>query len=197
MSSPQTPPPTPRRGSRRSWPFFLVLTILAVTGSVLPALYNLNQQLRPEAYEMARSRWEENGPHDYDLEYTVAYNRDPVPERNVVLVRDRRVLFAERDGEVIALDRAFGALLGPLVGVPWAEPGQPPLLVEGIFERIAAVLRTQPAERRNDLVVAVFDPRDGHPRRFLYRKSGTDTREEWIVRLYPPGELGKESPRDR
>src|SRR5690348_8636633 len=95
---------TDRRGRGRRWiGFFVLLALLAGGAALGPWLYNARQQLRPEQLEAARALWREHGPRDYDLEYTVKLDRDPIAERYLVLVRDRRVVFAARDDEVLAL----------------------------------------------------------------------------------------------
>jgi hypothetical protein len=174
--------------SRRWLPFFVVLACLAVTGVVLPIVYNLNQQLRPEQLAEARARWLEYGPKDYDLEYTLQIDRDLTLERYAVLVRGGKVVFAAGDGEVYRVPSDLGAVSGPsAVGMVSGE--KKPCGVDAVFDRIQAVLDGSVGAARRNLIVAVFDPRDGHPRRFVYRVRGTSEREEWVLRLRPAGAL--------
>ena len=56
-----------QRRWRRWVPFFLVLVALGAVAVVVPIVYNLRLQLRPEQLEQARQRWREQGPPDYDL----------------------------------------------------------------------------------------------------------------------------------
>jgi hypothetical protein len=183
------PSPRGRSGFGRRWiPFFVVLGILAVVGVALPIVYNLNQQLRPAQLAEARARWKEQGLRNYDLEYSLTLDRDPQPERNVVLVRDGRVVFAVRDGEVVQVEPDLGFLVGPAVRAVVTEGGPAPS-VDAIFEQIQEVLSGDPEAGRRNLAVAVFDPRLGYPRRFVHRVRGTSHREEWVLRVYPAGEL--------
>jgi hypothetical protein len=167
----------------------VVLGLLAGAAALGPLLYNLRQQLRPEQLEEARARWRENGPRSYDLEYTVKRDRDLVPERYLVLVRDGRVVFAARDDEVLLLGQ----------GVAWAA-GLPATVligdetaygVEAVFAHIEEALRRRADGGRRDYLTAIFDAHDGHPKRFVYRERGSDRREEWNLLLSPPGESGR------
>jgi hypothetical protein len=173
----------PRRRPRGWVAFFALLVALAGTGVVLPIVYNLGQQLRPEQLEAARRLWQEKGPADYDLTFTIQYDRERTAERHIVLVRGGRVAFATCEGEVVYASPALGAVLGVSAG-----PGQGrPFDVPAIFDRVGQFL-IEDAGRRNFLV-AVFDPKAGWPRRVIRRVRGTSTREEWNVRVWAPGEL--------
>jgi hypothetical protein len=164
--------------------FFVVLAGLSVLAVVLPILYNLRQQLRPEDLARARELWRERGPADYELDYTLMIDRAVHPERYAVLVRGGRVVFAGGEGRIEVLDPDIGVLAGPSVrGVIHHE--ERILDVPGLFDRIESVLQSDPQAGKRNLTVAAFDPRDGHPRRFIHRVRGTDQREEWIIRLYP------------
>jgi hypothetical protein len=50
--------------------FFLLLAALAGVAMTLLVLYDLRQQLRPEALAEAEKLWRECGPADYDLTFT-------------------------------------------------------------------------------------------------------------------------------
>jgi hypothetical protein len=63
--------------------------------------------------------------------------------------------------------------------------------VPAIFEHVESTLNTLKASGRRHFIVAVFDPHQGYPRRFVWRISGTKTREEWDVRLWPAGAIEK------
>ncbi len=180
---------------RRTWRwvvFFAVLATLAGTGIVLPIVYNLGQQLRPEQLEAARRLWAEHGPADYDLTYAVTYDRERLAERHIVSVRQGKVVFATCEGELVELAPALAAAAGlPLGGLGHGQG----LGVPGIFDHIEELLRQQSTQGRRNFLVAVFDPHEGYPRRFIYRLRGTRTREEWDVRLWKPGELERLTPR--
>jgi hypothetical protein len=180
-----------RRAANRRWlAFFVVLGLLSAVAVVLPIVYNLRQQLRPEQLEAARQRWREQGPSSYDLEYTVQLGRDPRPERHVVLVRDGRVVLAACDGELTRLDPVVG-FAGGAVGqaAVLVADGPAPRDVGAIFAHIESVLRSDPEAGRRNLAAATFDPADGHPRRFIHRVRGTSEREEWTFRLRPAGAI--------
>src|SRR5688572_8738986 len=94
--------PPSRRVSPWRWvAVFAVLGVLGATGVTIPIVYNLNQQLKPEQLIEARRRWREQGPKDYDLTYTVTYDRNRLGERHIVLVRGGEVVFASCEGEVV------------------------------------------------------------------------------------------------
>jgi hypothetical protein len=176
----------PRRSIWRWALFFVVLASLAGVGIVLPIVYNLGQQLQPDQLEAAHRRWQESGPTDYDMTYSVTYDRERLAERHIVAVRHGKVVFAVGEGEVEALAPALAAAVGlPAGGLGHGRAQDVPAL----FDHIEALLVQQPPAGRRNFLIAVFDPREGYPRRFIYRLRGTPTREEWDVRLWRPGEL--------
>jgi hypothetical protein len=174
--------------------FFVVLTALSVTAVVLPIVYNLGQQLRPEQLDEARLRWRERGPADYDLTFNIRFDRDPIRERHVVRVRGGQVQFAACEGEVLYASPALGGAIGLPFGTT-AEP--PPWTVERVFDHLAGLLAQQQETGGKDFLVAVFDPKEGYPRRFVRRIARTSTREEWDLKLWRPGELEQEAGRYR
>lgn len=167
---------------------FVVVFGLAIGGIALNVWWNLDQQLTPDKLERAKRLWEQNGPRDYDLTYQVTYDKERLPERHVVLVRNGKVVFASCEGEVIEMAPAMAAAVGgPLAGM--AQGGARD--VPAIFDHVESTLNTLEASGRRHFIVAVFDPNQGYPRRFVWRISRTKTREEWDVRLWPPGAIGK------
>jgi hypothetical protein len=185
---PSAPPARPPSARRRWVGFFVVLGLLAAVAATVPVVVNLRQQLRPGQLEEARARWREHGPKSYDLEYTVKFDSDPVPERYLVLVRDGRTAYAARDGEVLHLDpgAALAAGLPPRALAADGVYG-----VEAVFARIEEVLSQDAEAGRRNFASALFDAQDGHPTRFVYRVRGTGRREEWNVLLSPPGGAGR------
>ena len=185
-----TSPPAPglhRPTRSRGWiAFFAVLITLAVTGVTLPIVYNLGQQLTFEELEKSRARWISAGPADYDLTFSIRYDGDQLAERHIVLVRDGKASFAACEGEIVHAAPALGALLG-LTGVN-AER-QRPRDMPAIFQHIEDLLKDQEESNGKNFLVAVFDPRDGHPRRIVRRVRRSSTREEWQFRLWQSGEL--------
>ena len=185
MTSPASDLARPTRS--RGWiAFFAVLIVLAVTGVTLPIVYNLGQQLRVEELEAARERWQSSGPTDYDLTFSIRYDRDQLAERHIVLVRDGKASFAVCEGEIVHAAPALGALLG-LSGVN-AER-QRPRDVPAIFRHIEDLLKDQEESDGKNFLVVAFDPKDGHPRRIVRRVRKSSIREEWQFRLWLPGEL--------
>jgi len=61
----------PRGGRGWIW-FFAVLTILAVAAIAIQLWFNTQQQLTPQRLADARRKWNEKGPRDYDLDYTLS-----------------------------------------------------------------------------------------------------------------------------
>jgi hypothetical protein len=173
--------------TRRRWAgFFVLLGLLAGVAVAIPVWFNLRQQLRPEQLTAARERWRLHGPRDYDLEFTVRFDREPQPERYLVRVRAGRVTLAACDGQVVRLDPALGPAAG--LAARAFSGGGVDYRVEGIFDRIEQALREESESARRNYTIATFDPEDGHPRRFVRRLRGTDRREEWQVLVRPPGE---------
>jgi hypothetical protein len=180
-----------KRSSRWRWvAVFAVIAALAVGGILLNVWWNLDQQLTPQKLEQAEALWRANGPKDYDLSYQVTYDRERLAERHVVLVRGGEVAFASCEGEVVEMAPALAAVVGfPLAGSA-AGAGRD---VPAIFAHIRELLEKEQATGRRNFIVAVFDPQQGYPRRFVWRVRRSDRREEWDVRLWPPGELEKET----
>jgi hypothetical protein len=171
---------------------FVILAVLAGAAVTLPLVYNLGQQLRGADLEAARRRWRDSGPADYDLSYSITWDRERLPERHIVLVRGGRVAYASCEGEVTAL----APVLAGAVGLPAGGLGQGGARdVPAIFDHIEALLAEQSTNPRRDFLVAVFDPVQGYPRRFIYRARGTSRREEWDVRVWPAGALEHEGRR--
>jgi hypothetical protein len=178
-----TPSPLPslqprRRNLRWVW-FFAVLAVLAFFAVLIPIIYNLSLQLKPEQLADARRRWAEHGTGDYDLVYetrtTPPGEREPVAQEIEVRVRGGKVVRCVVDGTVLLSD----------------DPQALPALrdfrehtVEGLFDRIDKRLK-QDAERtdRRNYATASFDTVDGHVTHYVHRIAGSREREEWTVRL--------------
>ncbi len=158
---------------------------MSTAALVVPIVYNLSIQLRPEQLADARRRWRENAPADYDLAILVKRSHDDLESRDqedFVEVRAGRVVLAVRNNEVLYLDPSLSVVAGPAIAALSSEGperyGVPPL-----FDEIdAALRRDQKAERRN-FATARFDPMDGHPYHYVHRVRGTRDRVEWNVKL--------------
>jgi hypothetical protein len=172
------PPP-----SRRWLLFFAVLALLGTAATVIPIVYNLSLQLRPEQLAAARERWRRQAPADYQvklLEHTTHEGRETEDEY-VLEVRDGRVRMLGSNGELLYVDLAAAVLLGP--GVAALPPEDLRRYgVEALFDQMEEALRENAAVGRNYLT-AQFDPADGHPLRYVRRIRGTKERVEWFVRL--------------
>ena len=175
--------------SRRWVPFFVILVGLAVTGVTLPIVYNLGQQLRPEQLAAAKALWAQSGPTDYDLTFTIKYDREPEAERHLVIVRQGRIVWASCEGELVQVSPALGAAIGVVAGGS-SHGGRD---VPAIFTHLEALLAT--GEKQGNFLVAVFDPKTGWPRRVIRRVRGTSTREEWNLRVWKPGEVERQARR--
>src|SRR5262245_1791034 len=174
----------------RAWVgFFLVLAGLAVTGVVVPIVYNLGQQLRPEQLAAAKDRWGREGSAEYDLTYTIQYDREREAERHVVVVREGRIVWASCEGEVVQVSPAVGAAAGVTAGAGLSGGRD----VAAIFARLEELLAEEGESPRRNFLVAVFDPKEGWPRRIVWRVRGTSRREEWNLRVWPAGEVERQA----
>jgi hypothetical protein len=160
----------PRR--RQRWiGFFVVLSVLAAIAIVVPIVYNLSIQLRPEQLAEARRLWRENGPADYDLAYLVQTSGADGEEQTQyqVKVRGGRTVYVEVNGEMVAAERT--AKVAERYGVP------------ELFDEIEAGLQRDAASGRRNFATAQFDPKDGHPFHYVHRVAGTKERVEWNVKM--------------
>ncbi len=178
-----------KRSPSRRWVwFFLVLASLSAVAIVVPIVYNLSIQLRPEQLAEARRRWAENAPADYDLAYLVKRKEHdnlppPADQEYLVQVRAGRVVLVMEDGEVVFLDRHWWAIaVGP------AALALPPEDTSGygvpaLFDRIEAWLPREASLGRRAFATAQFDPKDGHPYHFVFRDRGSGERLELNIKL--------------
>jgi len=156
---------------------------MALAAIIIPIAYNLEIQLRPEQLAQARQRWQEHGIPDYDLDYMVRIDRDPIADEYRVKVRGGKVVAVIGNRDVLLVDERAGLLFGPAIRALHTE-GFQQHRVEGLFQQIEADFQhdVQPGQRRN-YVTASFDARDGHPVRYIRRVAGTSERLEWIIKL--------------
>jgi hypothetical protein len=168
--------------ARSLW-FFVPLVVLGAVGVVIPIVYNLGLQLKPEQLVGARERWREHGTQDYDLDYMARYDQLPEPDEIGIRVRGGKVVRVIMNTEVLRFDDAAGLALGLAVRTlpPRDFSGQ---TVEGMFDQIEKRMREDAASAgRRNYATASFDLRDGHPIRYVHRVSGTKLREEWQIKL--------------
>jgi Family of unknown function (DUF6174) len=168
--------------TRSLW-FFVPLLVLGTTAVIIPIVYNLAVQLKPEQLIAARERWRQHGTQDYDLEYMAKYDQNPDADEIGVRVRDGKVVRVIMNARVLRFDDATGLALGLAVRTlpPRDFSGQ---TVEGMFDQIERRMREDAASTgRRNYATASFDSRDGHPSRYVHRVAGTKMREEWQIKL--------------
>ncbi len=170
---------------RRWIGFFIVLAVLGIIAIVVPIVYNLSIQLRPEQLADARRRWRENAPADYDLTYLVKSAPGGVPAMDrdyFVQVRGGRVVLVVDSGEIVYLEPSLALFAGPAVlGVSSEEAEQ--YGVPALFEQMEAALHQDETGGRRNFATAQFDPKDGYPLHYVHRVRGTKDRIEWNVKL--------------
>lgn len=175
---------SPRRRPRRWIGVFVALALLGAAAVVVPIVYNLSIQLRPEQLADARRRWAENAPADYDLDYlvktTTAEGEQEEPYR--VEVRGGRVVCVAVNGELLGIDAALAVVAGPGLPVLTSEEAEHYGVV-ALFDEIEAALRRDAAGGRGDFATASFDPKDGHPFHYVHRVRGRRDRIEWTIKL--------------
>lgn len=172
MNHPMTSSP-PRR--RRRWiGFFVVLAAAGAIAIVVPIVYNLSIQLRPEQLAEARRLWRENGPADYDLAYLVQSSGADGEEQIEyhVKVRGGQTVYVEANGEFLGVEMT--AKVADRYGVP------------AMFDEIEARLQRDAASGRRNFATAQFDPKDGHPFHYVHRVGGTKERVEWNIKMTRP-----------
>jgi hypothetical protein len=185
-------PPAPARKPNRSWVWFFLLLAAAGAGAVVvPIVYNLRQQLRPEQLADARARWEKAGPLDYDLVWEAKQDRDPRPTEYHVIVRGGHVCAVSENGHLTLADES-AAPLGGAVGPTLAALERVPrheltgYTVEAQFREMEENLKKSAESGGKDFATASFDSRDGHPIHYIYRVKRSSQRLEWNIRLVRP-----------
>jgi hypothetical protein len=155
-----------------------VLGVLTAGGITANVWFNLRQQLTPEQLDAARRLWDENGPHDYRLDYTIKREVNPdlagtVPQRYSVNVRGKKIVtVADSEGRNLKSGEfEFDSM-------------------DSLFTTIGKRLRADadPARPRA-FVKATFDSRDGHVTHYVHSVMSTRERLEVTVELTP--ERGK------
>jgi hypothetical protein len=154
--------------------FFLVLGVLTAGGIAANVWFNLQQQLTPEQLADARRVWEESGPADYRLDYSIKREVNPdlagtVPENYSVEVRGKKM---------IAVTTPEGRLL---------KPGDVEFdTMDSLFAAIGRQLSADSEPNRpRAFVKATFDGRDGHVKHYVHSVMRTRERLEVTVQLTP------------
>ncbi len=178
-----------RSPKRNLWVwYFLILAVLGSIAVVVPLVYNLSLQLKLEDVLAARKLWQANKPENYDLEVMVRENEGETDEYFVKVRRGRVTSIIGKAEGIIQLDEtallALGAGITARPSVPIAN--LPPHTIDALFDTIEADLkRDATLPGRRNYATASFDSRDGHPHRYVHRRSDTKERVEWIVKLTP------------
>ncbi len=170
---------------RRWIGFFIVLAVLGIIAIVVPIVYNLSIQLRPEQLADAQRRWRENAPADYDLTYLVKSAPGGVPAMDrdyFVQVRGDRVVLVVDSGEVVHLEPSLALLAGPAALAASSEEAEQ-YGVPGLFEQMETALHQDEATGRRNFATASFDATDGHPFHYVHRIRDTKDRTEWNIKL--------------
>lgn len=170
--------------SRRWIGFFVVLAALGATAMIVPFVYNLSIQLKPQELTEARQRWQEHAPTNYDLEYLITTMRgeEKADHAYLLQVRGGRVVLVVDNGDVVYLDPSLAIVAGlGGLAVSSESPGQ--YGVAALFEQIEAALRHDETTGRRNYTTARFDPKDGHPNHFRRSVSGTKEGVEWNIKL--------------
>lgn len=179
---------SPRR-PRRWIGFFLVLAVLAAVAIVVPLVYNLSIQLRPEQLTEARRRWHEQKIPNYDLEYLIRTTNGVQEEDRAYLVQIRggHVVLIVDNGDLVYLDPALAVVAGlGVLALSVEEPSR--YGVSALFDEIEATLRQDEMSGSRNFATAQFDPRDGHPLHYVHRVRGTKERVEWNIKMTRGGD---------
>lgn len=172
------------RRSRRWIGFFVVLAGLAAVAVIVPLVYNLSIQLRPEQLAEARRRWQENALPNYDLEYLVRTTRSEQEEERAYLVQVRggRVILVVYNRDMVYLAPSLALVAG--LGVSALSSENPRRFgVPALFDEIETALRQDELTDRRHFATAQFDPKDGHPFHYVHRVRGTKERVEWNIKM--------------
>jgi hypothetical protein len=155
--------------------FFIVMVVIAVVMAGSNLLYNLRQQLTPEALAAAQALWERAGPADYDMRVTknvVSGGGPGLSDVITVKVRGKRPTDVQLNGK-------------PLEPRLWPEYDMP-----AMFEWVERFLQIDRAPGAPPVFcVARFDTKDGHLIGFVRSVRATQERQDLKVdfRIAPPG----------
>lgn len=155
--------------NNRGWIwFFVILTALAVSATVILIVFNLQQQLKPEQLEAARQLWKKNDIRDYTMTYTVRTNDQEKADRYFVKVQGGKVVEAKFNGQAepagrlhhYGMDRLF-AYIEDFHKID-SEKGKPRTFVRAIFDEQKTgglrwyVRRVMGGNERQEITVGSF-----------------------------------------
>ncbi|HEY7327360.1 MAG TPA: hypothetical protein VH592_06970 [Gemmataceae bacterium] len=178
-------PAAPASRRSRLWiVFFVALAVMVLFAMLVPIVYNLSIQLRPEQVAEAQQRWLDNTPANYDLEYLVrTMNGDQEEESTyLVQVRGGQVVLAVCNRDLVYVDPSL-ALIAGLSALALSSENPRQFGVPALFDEIEARLHEDESAGRRNFATAQFDPKDGHPFHYVRRVAGTKERVEWNVKL--------------
>lgn len=152
---------------RRGWIwFFVLLGILTIVAVSVQVWYNSRQLLTQAKLGEAMARWQEHGPGDYDMDYTVKRTSEP-DDVYAIHVRNGKVTEAARNG-------------APLPERLYRYQTMPALFafIEEFLDR-----DSQPGNSRV-YAVATFDPQDGHLVHYVRSVMSTRERQEITIHFH-------------
>lgn len=166
-------PGNPPSKYRWVW-YFVVLGVLTAGGVAANVWFNLRQQLSPEQLDAARRLWNERGPRDYRLSYTIKREVNPdlagtVPQNYTVQVRDAKpVSVSGTDGRAL-------------------KPGDYDFdSMDSLFAAIEKQMRADAdPDKPRAFVKATFNGRDGHVVHYVHSVMRARERLEVTVELVP------------
>ena len=155
--------PTPQRRNAWKW-FFAVLAALTVLATVVPIVYNLKQQLKPEQFAAAWDQWKHQRPANYVMTYEVRKNDEEHGDRFVVTVKDGKTRSVLCNG--LALQEDKFAYYG----------------MDRLFDQLDQTLQKDRKENTKTYLRGIFDEKTGAIRWFVRRVMGTRERLEITVK---------------
>ena len=183
-------PAAPRPTNRLWMVFFLLLAAMGAFAVIVPLVTTCASSSSRNNWRKQRERWKQNGPLDYDLLWQEKRNEDPRPDQYLAVVRDGRVWLVQINSDVLMAQELATPLAGaagtPVAALATERPPQHDLTgytVEGLFHTIDDNLKKNTESGGRNFATASFDPKDGHPLRYIYRVKRTPERLEWNVKL--------------
>lgn len=126
----------------RAWLWYFVgLAVLTATATTILAVFNLKQQLRPEAHAVALAKWQAAGIKDYSLFYSIKRDGSgpTTADYYAVTVKDGAVREARVNGVAEPADRLVHYGMDRLLADVGrflecdAEQGKPKVYVRAMF----------------------------------------------------------------
>ena len=171
QSQSNTAVPVLRTKSGRGWKlFFLFLGLMTLTGIGVQIWYNSRQQLTEAQLVQARKLWQEKGPRDYDMSYTI--HRIETRDDYTVQVRGGKVVSVKRNDfpleERLFHYHSMSALFG--------------FMEDFLLQDLADSQKL----RGRAYSIANFDKNDGHLQRYIRSVMGRHERVEIDINSLKP-----------